>query len=69
MTFAHPEYLVETDWLASHLADPDLCILDCTVLLHPDPERGFRVESGYQAWREGHIRGKGVSPWNSAFTS
>jgi thiosulfate/3-mercaptopyruvate sulfurtransferase len=30
MTFANPEPLVTTEWLAAHLADPDLRILDCT---------------------------------------
>lgn len=61
MSFAHPEYLVETDWLEAHLTDPDLRILDCTVLLHPDPELGFRVESGEPGWRKGHIPGSGFA--------
>jgi thiosulfate/3-mercaptopyruvate sulfurtransferase len=30
MTFANPEALVSTEWLAEHLADPDIRILDCT---------------------------------------
>jgi thiosulfate/3-mercaptopyruvate sulfurtransferase len=30
MDFARPEALVSTDWLADHLSDPDLRILDCT---------------------------------------
>jgi len=30
MEFARPDALVSTDWLAEHLADPDLRILDCT---------------------------------------
>lgn len=30
MTFANPEALVSTEWLAEHLTDPDLRILDCT---------------------------------------
>jgi thiosulfate/3-mercaptopyruvate sulfurtransferase len=30
MTYANPEALVSTEWLAEHLADPDLKILDCT---------------------------------------
>lgn len=65
MSFAYPEYLVETDWLAAHLSDPDLRILDCTVNLHPDPERGFRVEGGYQAWSKGHIPGSGFADLTS----
>lgn len=31
MPYAHPDYLVETDWLVAHLHDPDLRILECTV--------------------------------------
>ena len=30
MTSANPEALVSTEWLAAHLSDPDLRILDCT---------------------------------------
>ena len=30
MTYANPEALISTEWLAAHLADPDLKILDCT---------------------------------------
>jgi thiosulfate/3-mercaptopyruvate sulfurtransferase len=30
MSFATPEALVSTQWLAAHLSDPDLRILDCT---------------------------------------
>lgn len=30
MSYANPEALVNTEWLAEHLADPDVRILDCT---------------------------------------
>ncbi len=30
MTYANPEALVSTEWLAEHLSDPDVRILDCT---------------------------------------
>ena len=33
MDFAHPEYLVTTEWLAAHLDDPDLVVLDVTAKL------------------------------------
>jgi thiosulfate/3-mercaptopyruvate sulfurtransferase len=50
--------LVETDWLAEHLDDPDLRVLECTVFLQFDPETGARKsESGRTAWAESHIPG------------
>jgi len=30
MTYANPEALVSTEWLAGHLSEPDVRILDCT---------------------------------------
>jgi thiosulfate/3-mercaptopyruvate sulfurtransferase len=60
MSFARPQYLVETDWLGTHLADPGLRVLECTVFLHPaDVPGGVRVESGRAKWAEGHIPGAG----------
>ena len=60
MTFARPQYLVETDWLAQHLDDPAVRVLECTVYLNPaDVPGGYRVESGRAKWAEGHIPGAG----------
>jgi thiosulfate/3-mercaptopyruvate sulfurtransferase len=62
MGFARPQHLVETDWLAGHLDDPGLRVLECTVYLHPDDvPGGFRVESGRAKWAEGHIPGAGFA--------
>ena len=33
MAFEHPEYLVSTGWLADHLDDPGVCVLDVTAKL------------------------------------
>ncbi len=30
--WSHPEFLCETDWLADHLDDPNLAIVDCDLL-------------------------------------
>jgi len=57
--FAHPEYLVSTEWLAAHLGDADLRVFDCTTTLVPDPATTFRAESGRPQWAEGHIPGAG----------
>lgn len=56
MTFAHPQYLVETDWLETHLTDPELRVLDCTVLFATD-EHGVSLANGRDAWAQGHIPG------------
>src|SRR5437773_12438760 len=55
--FAHPEYLVETDWLAAHLADPGLIVLDCTMHLIPDPKITYTVKSGREDFEKSHIPG------------
>ncbi len=51
MTKDDPKTLVSTDWLAAHLNDPDLRILDASFYL-PDMNRDARAE--YDA---GHIPG------------
>ncbi len=59
MVYARPELLVETDWLAEHLGDPDLRIFDCTTHLIPDPDKTFTVKSGLEDYSAGHIPGAG----------
>lgn len=55
--------LVDPEWLAAHLDDPDLRVLDCTVHLDFDEETGERTsESGYDDWRESHIPGSAYAP-------
>lgn len=53
--FAHPEYLVETDWLAEHLDDPNVVVLDCTTHLIPDPKITYPVKPGREDFEAGHI--------------
>src|SRR3989442_1465426 len=55
----NPQYLVETDWLAAHLADSELRVFDCTTYLDPDPVTVFVVRSGRPEWEQGHIPGAG----------
>lgn len=56
-----PGFLVSTDWLASHLDDANLRILDSTVYLRapaPDADRrNFTQESGRTDYEAGHIPG------------
>lgn len=55
--FVHPEFLVETDWLAQHLNDPDVVVLDCTTHLIPDPKITYTVKPGREDYEKGHIAG------------
>lgn len=55
--FAHPECLVEPEWVAARLADPTVRVFDCTTYLHPDPQTVYRLESGHGRWAEGHVPG------------
>jgi thiosulfate/3-mercaptopyruvate sulfurtransferase len=55
--YVHPEYLVETDWLAAHLVDPKLVVLDCTTHLIPDPKIIYTVKPGREDFEKGHIPG------------
>jgi thiosulfate/3-mercaptopyruvate sulfurtransferase len=48
-------YLVETGWLAAHIGDPDLRVVDCSVRLRLQPEPGRRWESGRDSYDLGHI--------------
>jgi thiosulfate/3-mercaptopyruvate sulfurtransferase len=57
--YAHPEYLVDTDWLAAHLEDPRVRVFDCTTILEPDPDKVYRVVSGRTGYDAGHIPGAG----------
>jgi thiosulfate/3-mercaptopyruvate sulfurtransferase len=60
MTFTSPQCLVETSWLDAHLHDPDLRILDCTVVFVADAH-GVRVASSREAWSQGHVPGSGFA--------
>ena len=55
MTIKHPEFLVETDWLAAHLEDADIRVLDCTAFNRPDNRGGIRAESGRDSWEIEHL--------------
>jgi thiosulfate/3-mercaptopyruvate sulfurtransferase len=56
MSISNTRYLVETDWLESHLDDPKIRILDCTTFVRAS-EDGYHMESGLQEWKKAHIPG------------
>ncbi len=47
--------LVTAEWLSEHLDDPDLVVIDCTVLVEADGEGGFSSRSGQAHYEAGHI--------------
>ena len=47
--------LVQTDWLAEHLDDPDIRIIDCTVEMQKQPDGRWRASSGRTAYEKAHI--------------
>jgi thiosulfate/3-mercaptopyruvate sulfurtransferase len=56
--FVHPEYLVDTAWLAAHLDDPNVRVLDCTTHLPPLPDFSlYDVVPGRADFEKAHIPG------------
>lgn len=52
-----PTPLVETDWLGAHLGEPDLRILDCSVVRQDRADGTYTFVSGKDNWEQGHIPG------------
>jgi len=56
--FLHPEYLVETDWLAQQLNDPKVVVLDMTTHLIPRPNNVlYDPKPGREDFERAHIPG------------
>ena len=68
MAFAHPEFLVSTDWLAERLADDDVRVFETTIFLHPRDGGGRRIESGRRKYESGHIPGSGFLDLQADFS-
>jgi len=49
------DMLVTADWLAEHLDDPDLVVLDCTVMVEQAGDGSFQTVSGRANYEAGHI--------------
>jgi thiosulfate/3-mercaptopyruvate sulfurtransferase len=52
---AEMDTLVSAEWLKEHLDDPDLVVLDCTVLVEQTEDGQFRTVSGRTNYELGHI--------------
>ena len=57
--YAHPDAIVDTQWLADNLREPSLRVFDCTTYLRYETGTGrpYRVESGRADYDNGHIPG------------
>jgi len=53
--------LVSAAWLREHLDDPDLVILDATVLIESDASGNFRSVNGRANYEAGHIPSAGFA--------
>ena len=55
--------LVSAEWLKQHIDDPDLVVLDCTVVTMPDEDdpRGLSNVSGRPDYELGHIPNAGFA--------
>jgi thiosulfate/3-mercaptopyruvate sulfurtransferase len=49
--------LIETAWLQEHLRDPDLRIIDCSVVVQHADDESFKFVLGKAEWEQGHIPG------------
>lgn len=56
-TSALPSPLVETAWLDEHLREPDLRILDCSVVIKTNGDSGYAFVPGRKEFDRGHIPG------------
>ena len=50
-----PTPLVESSWLDDHLQDPDLRILDCSVVRQDHDDGSYSFVSGREVWGQGHV--------------
>ena len=53
--------LVSAEWLKEHLGDPDLVVLDATVVIESDAAGNFQSVNGRASFEEGHIPGAGFA--------
>ena len=50
-----PDTLVSADWLKQHIDDPDLVVLDATVIVESDAAGNLRTINGRANYKSGHI--------------
>jgi len=57
MSFVHPQFLVETDWLEQNLSNPDVVVLDCTTHLLTQSNGPYKIVPGREDYEKGHVQG------------
>src|SRR5690349_20194081 len=66
-TYVHPEYLAETDWLATHLNDPKVRIVDMRgyvrTTTQPDGQQEAEYTGAANDYAAGHIPGAIYLDW------
>jgi thiosulfate/3-mercaptopyruvate sulfurtransferase len=55
------DWLVTTEWLSEHLGDPDLVVLDCTVVIEQHEDGSLGVVNGRAGYESGHIATAGFA--------
>jgi len=55
MTLTINSPLVSCDWLQQHLEDPNLRILDCSMVMQPNEDGSVGFVPGESLWQESHI--------------
>jgi thiosulfate/3-mercaptopyruvate sulfurtransferase len=55
--YKHPEVLTTTEWLAAHLDDPSVRVVDMRHYVRATSGGAFRAVSGREAYEQGHIPG------------
>lgn len=55
------ESVVSAEWLSQHLDDPDLVVLDCSVMIEQDEQGRLRMLNGRANYEAGHIPGAGFA--------
>jgi thiosulfate/3-mercaptopyruvate sulfurtransferase len=52
-----PSPLVSSDWLTAHLGEPQLRILDCSVVMRTAADGSYSFVGGREEWEHAHIPG------------
>jgi thiosulfate/3-mercaptopyruvate sulfurtransferase len=53
--------LVSAEWLLEHLDEPDLVVIDATVIVESDAAGNFRSVNGRDSYEAAHIPGAGFA--------